>query len=131
MAIQEHVIRKLDTLFWQVWLGDQLLDCHTTYWAAIREAEALAREASQRGERSKIVVGPVSGVRVEFPTIEPELRPANGRWKKPRRSGAEVPCNCRGREPASDQWRRRWFCSTALRPGQCSVGSDGSVSTGE
>jgi hypothetical protein len=77
MAIQEYVIRKLDGL-WQVWLGDQLLDCHTTYLAAMRKAETLAREASQRGERSKIVVGPVSGVRVEFPTMEPELRPANG-----------------------------------------------------
>jgi hypothetical protein len=90
MAIQEYVIRKVETLFWQVWLGDQLLDCHTTYWAAMRQAEALARGASQRGERSKIVVGPVSGVRVEFPITEP-VRPANGKIEKAPPERGQVP----------------------------------------
>ncbi len=70
MPIQEFVVRKLDGL-WQVWHGDELLDYQSTYLGALRAAEGLGREAAQRGDRSTIVIGPIAGVRVEFPGVDP------------------------------------------------------------
>jgi hypothetical protein len=52
---------------WQVLLGGQLLGDHKTYLHAYRAAEAQATLAVGRGQPSTIVVGPVGGVRVEFP----------------------------------------------------------------
>jgi hypothetical protein len=71
VAIQKSAIRRVDGA-WQLWHHDELVSRSTTYLAAIRQAEALAREAALRGERSKIVVEPVGGVHVEFPVMEPE-----------------------------------------------------------
>ena len=60
---------------WQVLLGAQLLSDHDTYREAYRAVEAETTRAAQRGQRSKIVVGPVDGVRVEFPVLEPTNQP--------------------------------------------------------
>ena len=71
---------------WQVLLGAQLLSDHATYPEAYRAVEAEADRAAERGRSSRIVVGPVDGVRFEFPV----QGPLSGRMKKPRRNGAEV-----------------------------------------
>ena len=64
---------------WRVLLGAQVLSDHATYPQAYRAVEAETDRAAERGQASKIVVGPVGGVRVEFPGREPERGPPDSR----------------------------------------------------
>ena len=66
MIIQEFVIREEDRL-WKVRLGRRLVSGQPTRREAICVADALARAAAMRGQRSKILVGTFDGVAVEFP----------------------------------------------------------------
>jgi len=60
---------------WRVLLGARVLSDHATYAQAYRAVEAEANRAVERGQPSNIVVGPVGGVCVEFPVMEPEPGP--------------------------------------------------------
>ena len=70
MRIQEYVVRAKGTI-WQVWHNAELLGAEPSQ--AMYLAEALAYSAAARGERSKILVGELDGVPLEFPTIEPRI----------------------------------------------------------
>jgi len=70
MPIQEYIVRAKGAT-WQVWRGAQLLGAESTQMDAVCLAEAAAYSAAARGERSKILVGDLDGVPIEFPTIEP------------------------------------------------------------
>jgi hypothetical protein len=85
LAPLEYFVRQ-NAGGWQVLLGAQVLSDHATYRHAYRAVEAEANRAVERGQPSKIVVGPVGGVRVEFPVMEPERAPPDRQvQKKPRR----------------------------------------------
>ena len=75
MSMQHYLVRKHDRL-WEVWLGGRLLSSQPAYDEALNLAEALAYAAVQRGEPSRIMVGPFEGVAVEFPILPPPRRPA-------------------------------------------------------
>ena len=56
MPVQEYSVRQQAGL-WEVRLGDRLLSGQLTQRAAMNVAEDLARTASLRGERWKILIG--------------------------------------------------------------------------
>jgi hypothetical protein len=66
-ALLEYFVRQ-NAGRWQVLLGAQLLSEHATYPRAYRAVEAEANRAAERGRSS---VGPVDGVRFEFPVQGP------------------------------------------------------------
>jgi hypothetical protein len=74
MPILEYIVRAKGTI-WQVWRNAELLGAESTQAEAMYLAEALAYSAAARGERSKILVGELDGLPLEFPTIEPRIRP--------------------------------------------------------
>ena len=71
MLIQNYVVRERDGL-WEVRLDGRLVSGQPTRREALGVAEALVRAAALRGERSKILVGTMDGVTVEFPTVDPQ-----------------------------------------------------------
>jgi hypothetical protein len=73
MPIREYFIRQADGL-WQVRLGGRLLSGQPTQIEALQAAEALARYAALRGERSRILVEDLGGSPIEFPVIGPRGR---------------------------------------------------------
>ena len=76
MRTQQYVV-CLDEDLWEVCLDGQLLSVQPTRREALNVAEALARAAALRGERSKILAGIMDGRgSVELPAIEPEAQPA-------------------------------------------------------
>ena len=75
VPILEYAVHRQDD-GWQVLLGAQVLSTHSLYAQAYRAVEAEAVRAARLGSRSRIVVGPVDGVRIEFPIMEPEQQPA-------------------------------------------------------
>ena len=58
-----------------MWHNAELLGAEATQAEAMYLAEALAYSAAARGKRSKILVGELDGVPLEFPTIEPRGQP--------------------------------------------------------
>ena len=75
MSTYKYVVRERDGL-WEVRLDGRLLSGQPTRREALDVAEALAHSAALRGELTKILVGTMDGVTVEFPTIGPEAQPA-------------------------------------------------------
>ena len=69
MPIQEYTVRQQAGL-WEVRLGDRLLSGQLTQRAALNVAEDLARAASLRGQRWKILIGDDDG---DF--VESRIRP--------------------------------------------------------
>jgi hypothetical protein len=73
--MQEFVIRAKGPS-WQIWLGEGLLGTEPTQMRALSVAQALAQMAVRRGIESKIVVGDLDGLPIEFSVIGPALRRA-------------------------------------------------------
>ena len=73
MSILKYVVRERDGL-WEVRLDGRLVSGQPTSRQALDVAEALAHSAALRGQQSKILVGTMDGVTVEFPTVEPEAQ---------------------------------------------------------
>ena len=69
-----YIVRLRDDL-WEVRLDGRLLSGQPTRRQALSVAEVLAHAAALRGDRSKILVGTMDGVTIEFPTVMPEARP--------------------------------------------------------
>jgi len=70
MPIHEYVVRQVAGL-WHVRCDGRLLSGQPTQMAALHVAEALAGAAAARGERSRILVGDLDGIPIEFPMIGP------------------------------------------------------------